>query len=153
MKLAFRSSKDLWSGLIFAVVGLAAIFLGREYGMGTANRMGPAYFPTVLGTLLAVIGLIMIVRALLTTGEGVGKLAWKGLVMVLAAVLLFSALVQGAGLLIALPLLVLVSALGSSLFKPVPAILLAIGMTIFSSLVFIKGLGVPLRNIGTWFGG
>ena len=153
MKLAFRSSKDLWSGLIFAVVGLAAVIIGREYGMGSANRMGPAYFPTVLGTLLAVIGLVMIVRALLTHGEAVGPLAWRGLATVLAAVLLFAALIQGTGLLIALPLLVLVSALGSTLFKPLPAILLAVGMTIFSSLVFIKGLGVPLRNIGTWFGG
>lgn len=153
MKLAFRSSKDLWSGLIFMAVGLAAVGIGRDYGMGTANRMGPAYFPSVLGTLLTVIGLIMVVRALLHGGEAVGPLAWRGLALVLSAVLLFASLIQGAGLLIALPLLVLVSALGSTLFKPVPAILLAIGMTVFSSLVFIKGLGVPLRNIGAWFGG
>jgi hypothetical protein len=153
MKLAFRSSKDLWSGLIFLGVGLAAVIIGRGYGMGTANRMGPAYFPTVLGVMLAVIGLVVAGRALLKGGEEVGSVAWKGLVTVLAAVVIFAALIQPAGLIVALPLLVLVSAFGSSLFKPVPAILLAIGMTIFSSLVFIKGLGVPLRNLGAWFGG
>jgi hypothetical protein len=153
MKLALRSSKDLWSGLIFFGVGVAAVVIGREYGMGTANRMGPAYFPSVLGTLLAVIGLAIVGRALIRGDEPVGSLAWKGMALVLAAVVLFAALVQPAGLIVALPLLVLVSAFGSSLFKPVPAILLAIGMTVFSSLVFIKALGVPLRNIGTWFGG
>jgi len=153
MKLAFRSSKDLWSGLIFLGVGLAAVGIGQDYGMGTANRMGPAYFPTVLGTLLAVIGLVIAARALLKGGEEVGMLSWRGMIAVLGAVVIFAALIQPAGLFVALPLLILVSALGSTLFKPVPAILLAIGMTIFSSLVFIKGLGVPLRNIGIWFGG
>lgn len=153
MKLAFRTSKDLWSGLIFTAVGLAAVIIGQDYGMGTSNRMGPAYFPTVLGSLLAVIGLVMIGRALVLGSEAVGALAWKSMALVLGAVLLFAALVQGAGLFVALPLLVFVSAMGSTLFKPLPAILLAIGMTVFSSLVFVKGLGVPLRTIGAWFGG
>ncbi|QEI04517.1 tripartite tricarboxylate transporter TctB family protein [Pigmentiphaga aceris] len=153
MKLAFRSSKDLWSGLIFLVVGLAAVIIGQDYGMGTSNRMGPAYFPTVLGSLLAVIGLFTMARALVIGSEAVGQLAWKGMALVLGSVLLFAALAQNAGLLVALPLLVFVSAMGSSLFKPLPAALLAIGMTVFSSLIFVRGLGVPLRNIGAWFGG
>jgi putative tricarboxylic transport membrane protein len=153
MKLALRSSKDLWSGLIFIGVGLGAVVLGRDYGMGTANRMGPAYFPTVLGVLLGVIGLIIVLRALLRGSDPVGPLAWKGMALVLGSVLLFAALAQGAGLYIALPVLIIVSALGSTLFKLRPVILLAIGMTAFSSLVFVRALGVPLRNIGVWFGG
>ena len=58
-----RSSKDFWTGVIYIAFGVAAILIAREYGMGTALKMGPAYFPTVLGALLIVIGAIAVIRA------------------------------------------------------------------------------------------
>lgn len=152
MSSLIRNPKDFWSGVIFIVFGVAAVVIGRDYSMGTAGRMGPAYFPTVLGTLLAIIGSVAVVRSMFRSGAPVGKLAVKDLVLVLIAVLLFGFLVRGAGLAVAVPLLVLVSAFASVKFRVLPSVLLAAGMTIFCILVFVIGLGLPMPIVGPWFG-
>lgn len=58
-----RGRQDFFAGTIYAAFGLAAILIGRDYEMGTATRMGPAYFPSVLGGLLLLIGVISIARS------------------------------------------------------------------------------------------
>jgi hypothetical protein len=148
---ALRNPKDFWSGTIFIGVGLAAVLIGRDYSMGTAGRMGPAYFPTILGALLALIGAIAVVRSMLTHGEGVARFTLKGLALVLGATVLFGVFVRSAGLPIAIILMVLMSGLASVKFKLVPFVLVAIGMTVFCSLVFVKGLGLPMPLLGSWF--
>src|SRR5262245_64603906 len=63
--MKINSPKDFWSGLMFVAVGLFfALWAIKNYQMGTAVRMGPAYFPTVLGGLLAVLGAVVLVSAL-----------------------------------------------------------------------------------------
>jgi putative tricarboxylic transport membrane protein len=121
--------------------------------MGTASKMGPAYFPTVLGGLLALIGLISIVRSLLRPGEPLGVFAYKGAALVLIPMVLFGGLVRGTGIVIALVVLVIMSAYASIKFRWGPSVALAIGLAVFSVLVFIKGLGIPLPLLGPWFGG
>ena len=69
MSNVIKHPKDFWTGVMFLVVGLSAVFIGRDYAMGTAGRMGPAYFPTVLGGLLSVIGGIAIFRSFKREGE------------------------------------------------------------------------------------
>jgi hypothetical protein len=147
-----RNPKDFWSGLIFVLFGLAAILIGQDYAMGTAGRMGPAYFPTILGSMLAIIGLIAIVRSMLTTGAAVDKFAVREVVLVIVATLLFGVLVRGAGLVVAVVALVLLSAYASAKFRILPSVLLAAGAAVFSVLVFIVGLGLPMPIIGPWFG-
>jgi hypothetical protein len=151
MTSRIRSPKDFWSGVLYVGFGLAAIVLGRDYGMGTALRMGPAYFPTVLGTVLAVIGSISLVRSFLVPGEAIGTLAVRQLALITVAVLLFGFLVRGAGLVVVIPMLVLITAYASIHFRWLASILIAIGMTVFCVLVFSKGLGVPLPILGPWF--
>jgi len=148
-----RNPKDFWAGVIYVAVGLAAIIIGRDYGMGTASKMGPAYFPTVLGGLLALIGLISIVRSFQRAGEPLGVFAYKGAALVLGSTVLFGVLVRGAGVVISLVVLVIMSAYASIKFRWAPSIALAIGLAVFSVLVFIKGLGIPLPLLGPWFGG
>ena len=58
-----RNAKDFWTGLVYVLIGSAAFYLSRDYGMGTAVKMGPAYFPTVLSGLLILIGSISIIRS------------------------------------------------------------------------------------------
>ncbi|MDB5838489.1 MAG: tctB4 [Herminiimonas sp.] len=58
-----RHPKNFWTGIIFLLTGLAAVLIARNYSLGAAARMGPAYFPTILGSLLILIGLIGIVRS------------------------------------------------------------------------------------------
>lgn len=148
-----RSAKDFWSGLIYVFFGLSAILIARDYGMGTALKMGAAYFPSVLGGLLVVIGTISLIRSFLVAGTPIGGFAFKGFSLVIAAVVIFGLIVRGAGLGVALPLLVVISAIGSARFRWVPTLIMAAGLTVFCVLVFVKGLGVPLPIIGPWLGG
>jgi len=148
-----RSYKDFWTGLIYIFFGSSAIIIARDYGMGTATKMGPSYFPTVLSSLLIFIGIISLVRSFLKTGTPLGKFAFKGLALVIASTVLFGLFVRGAGLVIALPLLVIVSAFASREFRWVPSLLMAAGLTLFCIAVFLKGLGIPLPILGSWFGG
>lgn len=148
-----RSAKDLWAGAIYLFFGAAAILIARDYSMGTALRMGPAYFPSVLGGLLLLIGAISILRSFFTTGTPIGDFSARGLMFVIVSVLLFGLTVRGLGLAVALPVLAMLSALGSKRFRWQPALLMAAGLTVFCVLVFLKGLGIPLPVLGPWLGG
>lgn len=58
-----RNGKDFWAGAMFMAFGIAFMVVSRDYSMGTSVRMGPAYFPTVLGGLLVALGAVVFVRA------------------------------------------------------------------------------------------
>jgi putative tricarboxylic transport membrane protein len=147
-----RNAKDFWTGVIYIAIGAAALFLSRDYGMGTAVKMGPAYFPTILSSLLILIGAISMVRSFLKPGTPISSFAMKGLVLVTFATLLFGFIVRGAGMAIALPLLIIISAYASTRFSWKYSLALAVGVTVFCILIFQVGLGVPLPILGSWFG-
>ncbi len=153
MVLPICSPKDFWSGAIYVFFGLSAVIIAQDYGMGTALKMGPAYFPTLLGWLLIFIGATSVVRGFLVRGTPVGGFAMKALLMIVGATVLFGLTLRGAGLAVALPILVIFSAAASRRFRPLATLLMAAGLTVFCVLVFLKGLGVPLPIIGDWFGG
>lgn len=147
-----RNPKDFWSGAIFIGFGLMAVLIGRDYSMGTAGRMGPGYFPTILGSLLAIVGAIAIIRSLLKYGEAISRINPQGLALVLGATVLFGILIRGVGLPAAIIVMVMVSGFASIKFKARPFLIVAIGMALFCSLVFVKGLGLPMPIIGSWIG-
>lgn len=147
-----RHPKDFWTGIIFLFFGLAAVIIGRDYAMGTAGKMGPAYFPTILGSLLALIGVIAVIRSFVRTGEAVGKFYIREIILILSAVLLFGFLMRGAGLIPAVVVLIMFSAYASPKFHWGSSLLLAGGLAAFSALVFVKLLGLPMPMLGPWFG-
>ena len=148
-----RGRKDFWTGLVYVFFGASAFFIARDYGMGTGIKMGPAYFPTILGGLLAAIGAIAVIRSFIVPGTPIGAFAFKGLILVSASTLLFGFVVRGAGLAVALPLLIIISAIASERFRWRATLIMAVGLTTFCVAVFLKGLGIPLPVIGPWFGG
>lgn len=148
-----RNPKDFWAGLIYVCVGLGAFYIALDYEMGTAVRMGPGYFPRVLGIALALIGFAALARSFLRPGEAIGRMAWREALLVLGATALFGVLVRGAGLALSLFVLVLISAYASRQFHLRSIVLLAAGLAVFSVLIFLKGLGIPLPLWGSWFGG
>ena len=99
------------------------------------------------------IGVISVIRSFFVAGAPIGAFAFKGLVLVSVSVLVFGFIVRGAGLAVAIPLLIIISALASSRFRWRPTLIMAAGLTIFCVLVFVKGLGIPLPIIGPWLGG
>jgi putative tricarboxylic transport membrane protein len=150
--MLIKNPKDFWAGAIYLGMGVATVVIARDYPMGTAIKMGPAYFPTILGALLSLFGLAALLRSFRINGAAVGPFAWKGLLFITAAVLLFGVLARGAGLIPALVVLVVVSAYASAQFHWGAALALAAGLTAFCSLVFVKVLGIPLPLLGPWLG-
>lgn len=147
-----KNVKDFWAGIIYIGAGTAAIMLGREYGMGTAMKMGPAYFPIILSVLLIGIGAVSIVRSFVKQGSPIGTISIKGLVLIIASIALFGFMIRSAGLIIALPVFVILSSFASARFRWHYSLMLAVGLTVFCYFVFQKGLGVPLPILGSWFG-
>ena len=149
-----RNPRDFWAGAIYLALGIAVVWAGRGYAIGTAARMGPGYFPTVLGLLLAVFGAASLGRSFLRPGEQITAFAWKQVAHVLGAIVLFALLLEPAGLLVALTVLVVVGALASRHTRAdLVSGLALVGIVAFCSLVFVKGLGVPMPLLGSWFGG
>lgn len=148
-----RDPKDFLSGLMFMGFGGAAIVLGQDYEMGRAVRMGPGYFPVLLGGLLCIVGAACLLRSLLRPGEPVGRLAVKPLLLVVVSTLVFGLLLRNAGLVAALAVSILLSAMASSQFSRKTTALTIVGMTTFCYLVFLKGLGLPIPVLGPWLGG
>lgn len=142
--MAIKSPKDFWAGAMFIAfgAGMGAIAV-TSYQMGSAVRMGPAYFPTVLGGLLAVLGLVLLVRSFALKGEKVARFHFRPLVMILVAVLAFGYALKPLGLVGAILLLVFISALGGHEFKWKEVGILYVALLIFSVLVFVKGLTLP----------
>lgn len=147
-----RNPKDFWTGVIFLAIGGAAVVLARDYPFGTTFKMGPGYFPAVLGTLLAIVGLIAALRGLMRTGTAVGVFAYREIALVLVATLLFGLLLRGAGLIVAVLVLVMVGAYASRFFRWGTAVALGAGMAAFCVVVFIKALGMTVPMLGPWFG-
>ena len=151
MQSMIRSPKDFAAGLIYLSIGLVAVLLGRELPMGTALKMGPSYFPTVLGGLLSLIGVISLVRAFVQKGEPIPAFAWRPLLLITVATVMFGLLLRPAGFAIALPLFIVVTAYASVHFRWIPTLVVAAVATFLCALVFLKGLGVPMPLVGKWF--
>lgn len=148
-----RNPRDLWAGLIYLTLGVTVVWIGRGYAQGTSARMGPGYFPVVLGALLAFLGALSIARAFVRPGEPISAIAWRPLLLILGATVVFGLLLPGGGLLLALPALIVVSALASRYSRvDAGSIAALIGIVVFCYLVFVRGLGVPMPLLGSWFG-
>lgn len=152
MPAFIRHPKDFWSGIVFLFFGLGAVIIGQDYEMGTAGRMGPAYFPTALGVLLSLVGAVSLARSFFRPGEPIGKLYWRELSLVMVAVLLFGFLMRGAGLVPATLVLILISSYAGQKFELAKSVALAVGACLFAVGLFVKLLGLPMPIFGPWFG-
>ena len=95
-----RHPKDFYAGLIFIAFGVAAIVIGNNYALGTAARMGPGYFPRILGILLIVLGSALSLRGLRLHGNPIPAWKWRPTLIVLGSVVLFGLIVTHLGLVI-----------------------------------------------------
>lgn len=146
-----RSLPDVLSGAIFAGIGLAFVVASLGYDVGTLLRMGPGYFPLVIGGLLIVLGVAIVVKGLVA-GEAIdfGAIPWRSIAMVVAALVVFGLTVRRAGFVPAVFVTALLTALASYRIKLVTAVAVAAGLTALSVLVFIVGLQLRLPLLGPW---
>jgi hypothetical protein len=141
--MKIKSPKDFWAGLMFIAFGLFFMIGARNYQLGNAARMGPAYFPTMLGGMIAVIGGIVFFRSLVVKGGKVSAIPLQLLFTITLSLLVFGYLLKPIGLVLALALLIVISAFAGHEFKLKEVLLLSVVLIILSVLVFVKGLGLP----------
>jgi len=142
--MKIKSPKDFWSGLMFIASGLFfAIWAVTHYQMGTAVRMGPAYFPAMLGGLLVVLGAMILAGSLVMQGENVPQFIFRPLLMISLGLVLYGYLMKPLGLVGATAGLVYVGALGGHEYRWKEVTILYVILMLFSWLVFVKGLSLP----------
>ncbi|APW42152.1 tripartite tricarboxylate transporter TctB family protein [Rhodoferax saidenbachensis] len=143
-----KSQKDFFSGLMFMGVGVAFAWGATGYTLGNGARMGPGYFPLVLGILLAFLGGVITFTALVVEtvdGDKVGKFAWKPLFFIIMANLVFGVCIGGLpsiglpplGLIIGIFLLTFISSNAGDEFKFKEVVVLATILAVMSYLAFI----------------
>lgn len=114
-----------------------------HYQMGSAVRMGPGYFPAVLGGLLLLLGALVLLQSLVFDGPKVEAFHFKPLVFVSVSVLAYGYLMQPGGLAVATAAAVIIGAMAGNEFKWKEVLVLALVLVLFSWLVFVKGLTLP----------
>ena len=139
-----RHPKDFVAGLIFIGFGIAAIVLGSEYSLGTAARMGPGYFPRILGILLITLGAALSLRALRLQGTRIPAWHWRPTLIVLGSVVFFGLIVTRLGLVLSTIVLIVLSSVASHEFRRKEAALSAIALAALAVGVFVIGLKLQL---------
>jgi len=154
MATTFEKPRDVVGGLVVVAIGAGFFAFGRELEAGTSFRMGPGYFPTILSALMVALGALLTLLAWRAPAEegAFGQVPWRGLALVVGAVVLFGLTLRGLGLAPVLALVVLATAWASRYASWRASVPLAVGIAAFCAALFIKGLGLPLPLVGPWLG-
>jgi hypothetical protein len=146
-----KSQKDFFAGLMFLAVGVAFAWGATTYNIGSGARMGPGYFPLLLGILLAIIGMVITFEARTVEtqdGEKIGKWAFKPLFFILAANFTFGVLLGGVpsmgipamGLIVGIYALTFIASLAGNEFSAKGVFVLATVLAIGSYVAFVWAL-------------
>jgi len=144
--VVIRHERDFWSGVMFAVFGALFVVFAQSYELGSAQRMGPAFFPTILGSLLVILGVVILLKGLGHTEDDhqVEKFHFGPLAWVLGSVVVFGATLRWTGILVSMFLLVTISSMGSHEMRWKEVVGLSVGMAVLTYLVFIVGLKMTI---------
>jgi hypothetical protein len=146
-----RSFTDVLSGGIFVLIGGIFVVASLGYELGTPLRMGPGYFPVVVGGILTALGLAIVVKGLIA-GEVIpfGTIPWRAVVLIVVAVVFFGYTVRGLGFVPTVAVTGLLAALASRQIRPLTAIAVSAGLTVLSTAIFIYGLQLRIPLWGPW---
>jgi hypothetical protein len=136
--------KDFWAGVMFGGFAVVALLAARGYVLGSAGKMGPGYFPLLLGGLLGLLSAILIGRSLVLEGEPLPRFHVFPLAVIAAAVCLFGFFIEPLGLVVALAVLTMLSAWAGPQFRLPEALALTVALIVFSVGVFVYALGLSI---------
>jgi hypothetical protein len=143
--MTIRAPKDFWAGVMFCGFAAIAILAARGYSLGSAGKMGPGYFPLLLGIVLAAMGAILIGRSVVVVDEPVSPFHLLPLAVIAVAVCLFGLLIEPLGLVVSLFVLTVTSAWAGPQFRLLETVALTVVLIAFSIAVFVYALGLPLN--------
>lgn len=146
--MAIKSQKDFYSGLMFMGVGVAFAWGATTYNVGSGARMGPGYFPLMLGIMMAILGAAITFMALVVETEGggkIGKWAWKPLLFVILANLVFGVFLGGLpsfklpamGMIVAIYALTFIASIAEPGWKVKNTFILATVLALGSYVAFV----------------
>jgi hypothetical protein len=144
-----KSPQDFGAGVLFLAIGIAGIYFGRDLAFGSASKMGPGFFPTLLSCGIALLGAIVGLRALAIEGPPIEPVKLRPILFILIAVLAFGYLIEQIGLAITTAGLAVFAAYARHDVNLKETVLLAIGLAAFAIVVFAYALGQPLP---IWWG-
>ncbi len=142
--MVIRSPKDFWAGLLFVGLGMLAITVGSRYNLGTAARMGPGYFPRILGILLIGLGGVIAFRGMRWEGDAIPAWRWRPTIVVLASVVIYGILISRLGVAISTVLLIIGASAASHEFRLKESIVAGVLLSLLAVGVFVIGLNVQL---------
>ena len=152
MRPDLRDNRDFLAGLLFIILGGLAVVFARDYPIGSAMRMGPGYFPTVLGAILLLFGGYVMLRGIRSREKVKGEWGWRPLALITLSIVLFGFLLDRLGLIPAIIALFFAAAAAGREFRFKEVLLLAVVMTAFVVGVFIYGLKLPYPLFpGVWW--
>jgi hypothetical protein len=151
VKFDWRYNRDFFAGLFYIILGIVAMWIARDYPFGSALRMGPGYFPSVLGGIMIAFGIAVMLMGVKNNEKIKPGFSFRALIVLPIATVAFGVTMEHAGFIPALALLIPISAAAGKEFKWGEVVLLTIGLIILSLAVFIWGLGLPYVMIkGIW---
>jgi hypothetical protein len=162
--MALKSQQDFFAGLVYFVVGAGFAWGATTYKVGDAARMGPGYFPLLLGVLLALLGIIITFKAMVIeteSGDKIGTWAWRPVGFIVGANVAFGILLGGLpsinlpamGLIIAIYALTIIAAMAGTEFRWKEILILATILAVGSYLVFIVALKLQIQVWPTFISG
>ncbi|MBS0642844.1 MAG: tripartite tricarboxylate transporter TctB family protein [Acetobacteraceae bacterium] len=142
-----KGSQDLAAGLMFMAAGVAALWIGADYPLGSWQRPGTGVLPRILSWALIGIGGIIAAKGLMVRGVSLlhGAWAWRPVIMVTLAAIAFALLVDSTGLAVSMVVSMALCALGTPETRWREFAIFAVIMVAGSALLFVKGLGMPIR--------
>lgn len=151
--LARFSLRDLIAGGIFVLAGAYFALEALNYDVGTAFRMGPGFMPLLLGAVLAALG-IGVAASSYDKPDTEKPLppSWRGIALIVGVVIFFGATIRGLGFVPVVFIAAFASAMASRLNSPLFAAILAAGLTVLCTAIFVIGLGLTVPWFGPWLG-
>jgi hypothetical protein len=148
------NNKEILAGLLFIAVGIGyATTAYSQLTIGTADNMGPGYFPLLLASALVVIGVIVALKGLREAPQIFGRIPWRGVILVSAAPVLFALTLPGLGFVPATFFTTFTATLASREATLKRSFVTSAIVTVISIAVFVYGFGVQAPLIGVWLGG
>jgi hypothetical protein len=144
--------KDALAGAMFVLIGATFVYVGQGLRLGTAQQMGPGYFPLILASILVLFGLVLLVRSFFGEREEMETFPARTSLPILAGAFCFALLLFNAGLALAVIATVLVGSIAARDLNSMQALLIAVVLAISSVVIFVLLLGQPIPIIGAWFG-
>ena len=145
--MKIKSQRDFLSGLMFLIVGIVFAIGATNYSMGTSARPGAGYFPLILSVLMALLGAVVLFKALTIETEGgdpVGPIAWRPLIVIVASIAGFGVTLPLLGMLAAVPLLIVMVSFAGDEFSWKGVVINSVVLTAFAWFVFVWGLKLTI---------